>query len=524
MVVVAGDVCDGVDSIEFLRRFEVPVVLVLGNHDYFIKEGRGSVDMEDVVNQMRERLAGSNVRLLERDGATINGVTFLGGTMWTNAANLTSMALSSSSAMTDHRYIVAKKAWSRIQRSAFLDQLMSTRSGLELELIRSLLREGQESGRMNGLLHAYLHDEWMGWFSKKISQSGDGLQVVVTHHAPSRRSLRSTGMDFEIFDRIDNQHSLSSAAERNTAAWATYYACSDDQPLRAASGAVSSWIHGHVHSSCDYAQGGVRVVCNPVSLVSALASGAASPRFVIDPSDGISSNVHECVQRNMVGVREVMDDFEIFAQRFVEVTHEVDITAIAESLAVRCGRAAQAYAQWIDEMCSYIYPEDSRVSAPRLGHIYCGHPDVVEPSFLWDRNCERRVYLEGVRQYLRNVLFFMENASGLTEGRKRYLSKAVEIAQAAFAQRGLQCDVASSLNTSVWSAMFLLVNVRGQSVDKELVLQAQTDAEQQLSHLYLDLGCDGFLTAQVHPGIQSSAVPPLMVLVNGEEFWYGTHS
>lgn len=524
VVVVAGDVCDGVDSIEFLRRFEVPVVMVLGNHDYFIKEGRGSMDMEDVVNQMRERLADTNVRLLERDGVNIGGTTFLGGTMWTNAANLTSMALSSSSAMTDHRYIVAKKAWARLQRSSFLDSLMASRGGLELELIRSLLREGQESGRMNGLLHAFLHEEWMSWFSKRISQSTDGPQVVVTHHAPSRRSLMGAGLQDEVFERLDTQHGLASASERMSAAWATYYACSDDKPLQAATGAVSCWIHGHVHTACDYAQGGVRVVCNPMSLSYALAEPAVDRRYVIDPADGIAQNVSECVQRNLVEVRAAVDDFEVFAERFTEVTHEVDITAISESLAVRCEMASASYKRWISEMCSFIYPEREMLNFARLGHIYCGHPDIVEPSFLWDRNCERRIYLDGVRRYLRSMLFFMESSVSLTEGRNKYLAKAVEVVTQSFSRDGLNFEVASSLHTSVWSPMFLLVNVRGAAVNHETVLEAQSHANQQLANLYLDLGCDGFLTAVVHPGVRSPVVPALLVLINGQEFWYGAHS
>jgi hypothetical protein len=61
---------------------------------------------------------------------------------------------------------------------------------------------------------------------------------VVTHHAPSRRSI----------------------VPRFVGSWLNPCYASDAEHLL---GRSALWIHGHMHDSFDYAVRGTRVVCNP---------------------------------------------------------------------------------------------------------------------------------------------------------------------------------------------------------------------------------------------------------------------
>ncbi|WP_131798369.1 hypothetical protein [Devosia elaeis] len=71
-----------------------------------------------------------------------------------------------------------------------------------------------------------------------LLQPHDGPTVVVTHHAPSRRSLAG------IVDIPD-------------AAFA-----SDLEPMIMRH-QPSLWVHGHVHQHCDYRLGNTRIIANP---------------------------------------------------------------------------------------------------------------------------------------------------------------------------------------------------------------------------------------------------------------------
>ena len=79
-------------------------------------------------------------------------------------------------------------------------------------------------------------------FSRSIQQTACPRIVVLTHHAPSRRSIspRFAG------DAL-NPCFVSEVIEK------IHFA----KP-------VALWLHGHVHDAFDYELNGTRVVCNPL--------------------------------------------------------------------------------------------------------------------------------------------------------------------------------------------------------------------------------------------------------------------
>ena len=78
------------------------------------------------------------------------------------------------------------------------------------------------------------------WLESKLAEPYPGPTVVITHHAPSRKSIHP-----RFADSLLNACFVSDA-ERLI----------DGSRARV-------WTHGHTHDSFDYFLNGTRVVCNP---------------------------------------------------------------------------------------------------------------------------------------------------------------------------------------------------------------------------------------------------------------------
>jgi hypothetical protein len=106
---------------------------------------------------------------------------------------------------------------------------------------------------------ARLHDATVGFLTRELGRPFDGVTVVVTHHAPSPRSIAP---------RFDGDR-LNPA-----------FASDLEELIRAHQPAL--WIHGHVHDSFDYRIGATRVVCNPRGYYPGELNPAFDPLLVIE--------------------------------------------------------------------------------------------------------------------------------------------------------------------------------------------------------------------------------------------------
>jgi Icc-related predicted phosphoesterase len=104
---------------------------------------------------------------------------------------------------------------------------------------------------------AGIHYRSRRWLGEQLEQRRGAKIVVVTHHAPSLRSIpRSFGDD------------LLSAA----------YASHMDGFVERSGACL--WIHGHVHEHKDYTIGNTRVLCNPRGYPGEFGTGF-SPDFTV---------------------------------------------------------------------------------------------------------------------------------------------------------------------------------------------------------------------------------------------------
>lgn len=210
-VVIAGDVhVPLVRSLEWIaRRFlGVPVVYVPGNHDFWWDRGEDRYTLSDQVSRGRAAADRLGVRLLMDDAVTVGDISFVGATLWTDfRAGAFSLPHGLRSAggragMQDYR---------RIRTGP------TSRHRIEPEDVLRLHRASRS-------------------YVQGAVRPPPARTVVVTHHAPSRRSL----------------------PPHEDLAWC--YASDLEGLIEASRPAL--WIHGHVHRHADYRLFDTRIACN----------------------------------------------------------------------------------------------------------------------------------------------------------------------------------------------------------------------------------------------------------------------
>jgi predicted phosphodiesterase len=204
VVILAGDLCNGPQGSAWAKKAFAgkPVIYVAGNHEYY-----GSV-MEDVVLQIRMETAGSNVHFLDNNEVVIDGVRFLGSTLWTD-------------------FEIEGEVW----REPAIQQ--AKRGMNDFKIIRASKNE------LFTPEHSIaLHKKALAWLKFKLAEPFDGPTVVVSHHGCSRQSIHAKW----------HRQVLNAAFSSD---------------LEDVLGRCELWVHGHTHDSFDYEVAGTRVVVNP---------------------------------------------------------------------------------------------------------------------------------------------------------------------------------------------------------------------------------------------------------------------
>jgi Icc-related predicted phosphoesterase len=225
VVVVAGDVCEGVKSaFEHLRRIvpeRIPVVMTAGNHEFYRR-----VWSEEIAQA--KSLAGDfNILFLEDDVVLIGETRFVGSTLWTNYrlfgdANAAVAMETARRGMNDHRLITWQKdPWKRFRPEEAL----------------------------------LLHERSRAFIADALTTPFMGDTVVVTHHAPHFGSVEK---------RFQSDVLTAAFASdlTNVIVGRGGEANSHDRAGHDRVGAMI-WNHGHVHASSDYLVGETRILANP---------------------------------------------------------------------------------------------------------------------------------------------------------------------------------------------------------------------------------------------------------------------
>ena len=207
-----------------LRGWPVPVLFVPGNHEY------DSLDFDETHVRLRETCARLGITWLERETLVLQGVRFVGTTLWSDFDALGPLAGGPlPEAVPAHAppsgYTAQLKARDKAFRAAnfYLRKTGTTRRGEPwlAEAVREQALACQD------------------WLRAALDTDLAGPTVVVTHFAPSLRSA-------------DPRYGLTPG----TAGFCN--------ALDALLPKAQLWLHGHLHCPSDYVHAGCRVVANPL--------------------------------------------------------------------------------------------------------------------------------------------------------------------------------------------------------------------------------------------------------------------
>ncbi len=241
LCICAGDVSDVIsNSIAFIQRLiepHMPVVLALGNHDYF----GNSIPM--ALEQARRQVEGSRIHLLENESVQIDGCRFVGATLWTDFA----IAVGGDEHIPpEERRVAAFKAL-----PSMIPDFQAIYRSEERRIGGGALIHPQE------LLERHLASR--SCIDRTLAVPFDGPTVVVTHHAPHPESFAP-----RFFGHASNA------------------AFGSDLSELIARRRPSLWIHGHIHLFRDYLADRTRIICNPRGYGGNRSASGFRPDFVID--------------------------------------------------------------------------------------------------------------------------------------------------------------------------------------------------------------------------------------------------
>ena len=220
LVVFAGDVNVGEKGFLWIREkiSKIPVLYVLGNHEYY------RFTYPKLLNRLLESSSGTNVHILENSSVDIDGIRFHGATLWTGFELFGDPKLIGpicQQAMNDYKLIRLDPTYSKLR-------------SIDTHLF---------------------HHRSLKWLRESLLNSDAKTNVVITHHAPSPRSLPE-----------ERKKELVSAA----------YASDLEDFIKETEPEL--WIHGHIHTPSDYVIGKTRIICNPHG-------------YIHDPYNGFNSKL-----------------------------------------------------------------------------------------------------------------------------------------------------------------------------------------------------------------------------------------
>jgi len=205
LVVFAGDVNLGIKGLHWIqsRIKDKPVIYVLGNHEYYKSA------YPKVLNKLKTLAANTNVHVLEDSFVDIEDIRFHGCTLWTDFSifgDPMEYGIICQSAMNDYKMIKRDPSYSKMRT-------------IDTYRIHQLSRK---------------------WLDESLQKSEKSKNVVITHHAPS---LKSVSEQYK-------SHPVTTA-----------YASNMDELILKHQ--PDYWIHGHIHTPSWYNIGQTQIICNP---------------------------------------------------------------------------------------------------------------------------------------------------------------------------------------------------------------------------------------------------------------------
>jgi len=224
VVIFAGDIDVGTKGVAWIKRQKItcPVIYVPGNHEFY----RHSHPR--LIQKLRDASLDSNIHVLENTSVSIDGVAFHGATLWTDF-------------------------------ELFGDPKYAGQKCQEMMNDFTLIRRDPSYSRLRTLDASIIHENTLAWLGQSLEKSQNNKNIVITHHAPSKRSLPEKDAD----------HIVSAAYASNLESFIEKY-----KP--------DYWLHGHVHTSLNYLIGNCHVLCNARGYTKGRCNDDFNPYLLIE--------------------------------------------------------------------------------------------------------------------------------------------------------------------------------------------------------------------------------------------------
>lgn len=205
-LIIAGDLSAEYQLIDmfFQRKInkEIPIIYVLGNHEY---EGKVIQKANQKIKEITKEY--KNVHVLNNESVIINGVKFIGSTLWT-------------------KYETAKnpKEYEKwlIHNVCDFNSIYYTKTDKTNKLTPQYMKE--------------MYANSLNYIKQELEKPFDGKKIVVTHFPPYEYP-------------VENKNETSAYWENKI---------SEDVICKA-----DYWIHGHWHVSYEKNIGETKLLCNP---------------------------------------------------------------------------------------------------------------------------------------------------------------------------------------------------------------------------------------------------------------------
>lgn len=212
LLILAGDTCN-ISEPDLFKSFlnKIPVtqrtLIIMGNHEYlYYDHNNCEITLQKLLSDY------PHITLLENDSIIIDGIEFIGSTLWSNFL------------AHGEEYYLESKAF--VQKHWTPQNAFIVENNIEIPLTVDFAEE-----------KSLIAIEYL---KNKLSTNFDGKRVVITHFPPSKLSTESA----YIHDKLNS-----------------YWVNNLDVLFN---DKINLWIHGHIHQSKNYIHPtGVQVICNP---------------------------------------------------------------------------------------------------------------------------------------------------------------------------------------------------------------------------------------------------------------------
>ncbi len=324
ILVCAGDISEKDAGMDWVKQFDVETIYICGNHEFWQNDYYEVIDLLKAKSQMPGY---EKIHFLHNDEVIINGIRFLGSTMWTELGQSWAWVkrnyiLKHFFSMADFKRITAHKFYRNKEKVDEMFKLL-IKNGVEPDQATTVI----SSELFNPLIQIEENEASVDFLENKMIEPFDGKTVVVTHHLPIPKFW---------MDKLEmNENIMTSSYINNKSVYQEYlkqkvpaekdilmmgFYVNTSYQFFEHNFSPDIWIHGHFHKPVDDYIGTTRIVSNPVGYlrqsenleIKKIVIGNEIDNYIENSIRTINSYEWENkINSNLIDFKRVIKDFSL---------------------------------------------------------------------------------------------------------------------------------------------------------------------------------------------------------------------